>query len=347
MRATGKHDAPTTGNLPRILEQVRPDALIAPDRNHLGAIGIDGPEFLRTPERLVGVFPACVDHSPVVQHTRQIIGLVVLRHQIDIVSVPFAARQHKGIGRRHAAHVRVTARCREHDVFVVWQVDRIQVVVRTIGQLPQAAAINSDFVQVERLFVVGLEAEQHLLPVPRHVWAPEGTVQRRLRHELPQMTAGRQAVEHQQARTGHGHIAESVSRLMRPFTAIGKRHVDEQHLLKIQGGIQEHDPPLDFPHLVVDIRIGLRQLRRRLLQRLERRKLCLKLRLVGALSGQSFRQLVSPTDLVQDALASGITIHLMQPITPLCLARFVGRKIAGLRRFGTSIGRNGLRHVRS
>ena len=50
----------------------------------------------------------------------------------------------------------------EKRMCAVGQVDRVEVVVAAVGQLHQARAVGADLVEVERLFVVRLEAEDDL-----------------------------------------------------------------------------------------------------------------------------------------------------------------------------------------
>ncbi len=103
MGAAREHHAAAAGDAAGVLHQVRPDALVAPVVQHLGAVGIDRPQFLGPPQRLVRVFPAGVDH-PAVGHQRgQIIRLVVRRDQVHVLPVPVAARQDEGVRGRHAA----------------------------------------------------------------------------------------------------------------------------------------------------------------------------------------------------------------------------------------------------
>jgi len=52
-----KHDPAAARNLLRLGGMVRPDTLVTPEHAHPRAVLIDGPELLRAPQCLVGVFP--------------------------------------------------------------------------------------------------------------------------------------------------------------------------------------------------------------------------------------------------------------------------------------------------
>ena len=126
----------------------------------------------------------------------------------------------------------------------VGQVDRVEVVEVPVGKLHQAGAVDVDLVEVERLLVVRLEAEDDLLAVVGEVGPPERAVQRRLRHELPHLAVGRKPLQHQQPPARHGHVAQAVARLVLPLRALRKRHVDEQHLVEVHDRVLEHHGPL-------------------------------------------------------------------------------------------------------
>ena len=163
----------------------------------------------------------------------------------------------------------------------VRQVDRIQIVVRPVGQLLQPAAVDIDLVQVERLLVVRLEAEQDFLSIPRQIRTPEGTVQRQLRHQLAQMPVRRQPFQNQQPAAGNRHIAQSVSRLVRPFAPIGKRHVDKQDLVEVDSRVLERDVTFHFPHAEVQFCIRTLHLLGQLLQLNEARRVPSRVPRVG------------------------------------------------------------------
>ena len=189
MSAAGEHDAVAVGDTPRVLEQIWPHTLIAPEHVHLRTIGIDRPQTLRPPQRFVGVFPPRVDHAAVVHHGRKIVRLVVARDKVDVVAVGITSTEHVGIGRRHAANIGVAARRRKQDVFAVGQIDRIEIVIDGVGQLTKMRSVGVDLIKVKRLFVVRLETEENVLAVVRNIGPPKRSVQRFDRHELFQFAA--------------------------------------------------------------------------------------------------------------------------------------------------------------
>jgi len=88
----------------------------------------------------------------------------------------------------------------------VGQVDGIEIVVDPVRQLPQSGTVHADLVQVKRLFVVRLEAAHDLRSVERQVGPPERTVQRRLRHQLPQPPRRAQPFQDEQPAARHGLV---------------------------------------------------------------------------------------------------------------------------------------------
>ena len=325
----GEHDSAAARDLAGIFQQVGPDALVSPQRVDLCSVGIDGPQLLRAPQRLVGILPPRVDDAAVVEHRGKVIGFVVLRHQVDVLPIRIAAGQDEGIGRRHASHVRVSARRGEHQVLTVRQVDRIQIVVRSVGQLPQSAAVDIDLVQVERLLVVRLEAEQHLLRIPRQIGTPEGTMQRQLRHQLAQMPVRRQPVQDEQSSAGNRHVTESMSRLVGPFAPsretacrqtgpAGSRRPDSgtrcDVSLRAHGSTVPHPDPAPVPLAAAVSRAsGSSSASRGEL---------------GATAGQPFGQLLGPANLGENPVAGRIPVRLVQPVALQRLAGLRGREVA-------------------
>ena len=207
MGAASKHHPPTARNVAGVFHQIGPDALVAPIHQHLRAVGVDRPEFLRAPEGLVRVLPASVNNASVVHHRRQVVRLIVGGNEIEIAAIGLAPGQHERARRRHATHVSVPARGAEDDVALVGQIDRIKVVEGPIRELRQPGAVHVDFIEVKRLLVMGLETEQHLPGVPGQIGPPERAVQGSLRHKLRELAVRTQPFKRQEARAGHSHVA--------------------------------------------------------------------------------------------------------------------------------------------
>ncbi len=228
-------------------------------------------------------------------------------------------------------------------MLAIGEVDGVEVVIGPIGDLARLAAIDPDLVEVERLLVVRLEAEQHLPGIPGEVGPPEAPVERLLRHELPQVTLGPESLQDHQPSPRDGHIPQAVARLMGPLGALGIRHIHEQHGVEIHDGVGKGDAPLHLPDAEVEVRA-------RLLEAIHGSR---KLSELGALIGEvdipvrgldARRQLRSPADLLPNPLRRGVAIGLMEPVALEGLPRLRRRQIARLRRRGLHIGCDGLGH---
>ena len=128
VRHAREHHAATAGDRPRLGEMVGPDRLVAPEVRGAGAVLVGRPEFLQTPQRLIGVFPAGIDHAAVVQQRRHEVRFAVAAYQVDVRPVGVAAGEDIRVDERPAANVGVAARGGEEDV-AVGQVERVDVVV--------------------------------------------------------------------------------------------------------------------------------------------------------------------------------------------------------------------------
>ena len=82
-------------------------------------------------------------------------------------------------------------------MLTVRQIDRIEIVVRAIGQLHESRAVDVDLVKMKRLFVVWLEAEENFPSIVREIGPPEGTVQRRVGHKLGQRAGRRESLQNE------------------------------------------------------------------------------------------------------------------------------------------------------
>ena len=168
----GEHHSPAAGNRPRLGEMIGPDGLVAPEVRRAGPVLVRRPQLLKPPKRLVGVFPTGIDHSAVVEQGGHEVRLAVVADQVDVAAVGVAAGKDIGVNERPAADIRVAPGSGEEDV-AVGQVDRIDVVIFAIGQLPKARPVEVHLVQVKALVIVRLVAEEDLLGVERQIGPPE------------------------------------------------------------------------------------------------------------------------------------------------------------------------------
>ena len=111
-------------------------------------------------------------------------------------------------------------------MLAVWQVDRVEIVERTVGKLHKARPIDANFIEVKRFLVMWLEAEHDFLAIERKIGTPKRTVQGSLGHELGEFSRRRKPIENQQAAAGHRHVTQPVTCLVTPFGTCWKRHVD-------------------------------------------------------------------------------------------------------------------------
>ena len=68
-----------------------------------------------------------------------------------------------------------------------------------------------------------------------------------------ELAVGREPVQDQQPPARHGHVAQAVARLVLPLRALREGHVHEQDLVEVDGGVLEHDAPLDLADLEVQL----------------------------------------------------------------------------------------------
>ena len=144
------------------------------------------------------------------------------------------------------------ARGGEQDV-AVGQVDRVEVVEDAVCKLHQAGAVGMDFVEMKCLFIVRLVAENDFRAVGGEIRPPKRTVQRWLRHELPNLAVRGQPVEDHDLSARHGHIAQAVAGLVRPLGALRIGHIHEQHLVEVEHGVLQHHDPLHRADLEVKV----------------------------------------------------------------------------------------------
>ena len=245
----GEHHPRAAGNRAHVLQHVRPHALVAPEGVGLRAVGVDGPERLRAPERLVRVLPARVRDPSVVQHGRQVVRLVVRGNEVEVVFAERAAHEGVGVRGRHAAHVGVAARGGEDVMPSVGEVDRVEVVEDAARQLAAIRAVGVHLVEVERLLVVRLEAEEDARAVVRDVRPPERSGKRRVRREARHARVRPQSVQHEQLPARYAHVAEPMARLVLPLAALGIGRVEHQQTLHgAHERISEHHLALHAPH---------------------------------------------------------------------------------------------------
>ena len=138
----------------------------------------------------------------------------------------------------------------------------------------------------------------------------------RLRHELRELAVGPQPIEHEEPPAGHGHVAEPVTRLVRPFRAGGVRHIDEHHLREIDDGILEQDCALQFADLEVQIGGSGFRILEVGLQLVELLQLFLTID-----AGEPSGQVAGPADFVLDSRRRWVLAGLVQPIALQCRAR--------------------------
>ena len=220
-----EHDAAGAGYLARLRQVIGPDGLVAPEDRGAGAVGLGGPEALDAPERLVGVLPPRVDDAAVVHQGGGPLGLIAATKNVEVTSVGVAPRQQGRVDERPAPHVTVAARRREEDA-PVGQVNRVDVVVRPVGQPPGAPAVDARLVQVETLLVVGLVTEEDPPGVERQVGPPETA--RLPGREFPHRAAGVQPSQYQQPPARRRLDAHPVDRLVLPLRPLRVRLVDEE-----------------------------------------------------------------------------------------------------------------------
>ena len=262
MRDAREHHAIAARNGPRFGKVIRPDTLVAPERLHAGAVLPRSPEALNAPQGLVYVIPPRENHPAVVEQRGQPLRLALGAEEVKVAPVGVAPCKNVGVGVRHAPDERVAARAAEHDA-AIRQVDRIEIVVRAVGDLAQAAAIEADFVKVKSGFVVPLHAEEHAPRVEGKVRSPEtrgligrsprgikptaapGLSRRSIpRGKLADLAARMQTVEHEQPATWHRHHAVAVTHLMLPLAARWVGIVHQQNLCEVRHRILELDTPL-------------------------------------------------------------------------------------------------------
>ena len=120
--------------------------LIAEIDHHARAVGIDRPEVMVEQLIAVDVLPSHVEHPAVGQHPGRVFLLGVVGEHANVGSVRVAAveRGHLGLPARHEA----VATARTEDDRPVGRVDRLDIVVGPVGQLPEIRAVDVDFVEV-------------------------------------------------------------------------------------------------------------------------------------------------------------------------------------------------------
>ena len=115
----------------------------------------------------IDVFPAHVEDAAVGQHPGRVVVVVVAGEHADVLAVAVAA-----VERRHASVPAVDeppASRRAEDDAAVGAVGRLDVVVGPVGQLHEPAAVDIDFVEVERVGSAGPVGEEDLLAVVVHL----------------------------------------------------------------------------------------------------------------------------------------------------------------------------------
>ena len=130
------------GNRLGVHERARRDHAVAVEAGQPRAVRVDRPEALDRAGRPVDVFPAGVDDPPVVEHRGREVHQVVGRQPLLLRAVALHAVQNRrgdhvavGIGRFAVGDERDAA---------VGQPARVEVVVRAVGQLRQAGAVDVD-----------------------------------------------------------------------------------------------------------------------------------------------------------------------------------------------------------
>ena len=97
----------------------------------------------------IHILPAHVKHPAVRKHPGGILLLRIIREHTDIFSI-FIAAVNSGHLRTPAGNVAMTATGTE-DYLPIRCVDRFNIVIRSIGQLPEVFTIDIYFIEVKRL----------------------------------------------------------------------------------------------------------------------------------------------------------------------------------------------------
>ena len=110
------------------------------------AVGVHGPQVVELDLAAVDVFPAGVEDAAVGQHPGRVVVLGVGRDALDVRAVGVAAVEDADLG--HPAVDPAVAAGGDEDDVAVGQVGGLEVVVRAVGELAQARAVDVDLVEV-------------------------------------------------------------------------------------------------------------------------------------------------------------------------------------------------------
>ena len=162
----GRDDLPGARNRLGV-EHGKPVELIA-EENHLArAIGVGRPQVMKGKLTTVDVLPAHINHAPVTQHPGRVVVLDVRGKHPDITAVPVASVE-RGDGRAVAVDEAIAAAGTEEDA-AIGQIGRLDVVAGTVGELPQAGAVDVDLVKVILFFASLAVGEENLFGVVMHL----------------------------------------------------------------------------------------------------------------------------------------------------------------------------------
>jgi len=154
---------------------------------------------------------------------------------------------------------------------------------------------------------------------------------------LPERTGRRQTFQHQQPAARHGHVAQPMAGLVRPFGPGRKRHIDKQHAVEIHDGVFEHHSALDLPYAEIQGGVGRGGFGRLRLQRLQ------FLEFAGQIDGRvvlpdSRGELAGPLDFLANPLGRRVSAALVKPIALELLVCFLGREVPHRGRVRPDVG---------
>ena len=335
MRTSGEHYAVAVGDLTRVLQQIRPDRLVAPKRLNHRTVLLHCPETLSAPKRFVGIFPTSINHASVVEHRGRVLRFAAARQDIEILVARLDIERHPrhdvSVSRRHATHINMPASGEKHDIFPVGEVNRVKIVENTGGQLPQIFSVDVGFIYMEVFFVMRFEGKEDSLAVEREIGSPEMSVQRFLRHDLRHFPVGIQPFLNNEPSAHHAHVTEPVAGFVIKLRAPRVRVVDVHYRVEIDRRIAEHYFALDVAHSKIEFRI----------ERLHVQRRRLRLQLVEP-AAEPFRQVsvereprqqfASPANFERRTGDVGLIIALEKPVVFDHLTGIGGGTVASLRR---------------
>ena len=128
-----------------------------------GSVRVHGPEVVELHLAAIDIFPTHVEDAAIRQHPRGIIVLAAIGDPPNIAAVAVAAMEHAHLS-HPAVYPAAAARGDENDP-AVGQVGRLVVVELARRDLPQAGAVDVDFVEMVIIRAALAVSEQDLLAV--------------------------------------------------------------------------------------------------------------------------------------------------------------------------------------